>query len=461
MRRALVWTLALCCVLATGVAASSLLPPAAGAGPADERVAEPPAVHGAASQPGTLAALAADDSGACANATFLVCVPGTTNFLGPPRDAVVVRSNNDSSLDLSATLSAETTALDGQFRDETLRVSFSRAETDAARRAILERHTNRVEARTAELRAAERDALESYNVGDLSTRGYLQRLARIDAAGDQLRGTVDRLDSYRLRAPEANVSERRLGGIRADLVALDGPVRERVQSVYAGSRPPTRVFVETGESSVVLSTIVERNDRRLFVREAYVGEVRRLSTGEDRYRDDIVEALSRAEALYPWALSHGDFGGARGNAEVYSVKVTQPRGGFDLLTYLDGQSGSVFAERQEKDVALVPTTTRRTVDGEAGLVLTTQRSYGGGPLNVTVTDSETGDPVDAAVRLNNMSVGRTGANGTLWTVSPRTVFVSVAAEVDGETVGTTVVGREQQSNGSTTTNGSTGTNGST
>ncbi len=440
MRRPLLVALALCCVLSVGVTAAPLASPsAAGAAASDVR----PFGSASDARPSAVPATAHLQS-ACADSPFVVCVPDTTNYLAPPREEVVVTRYNHTGLDLSATLAVETTALEGQFRDETLQAAFSAADTDAARRAVLERYTARVETRTEMLRETEREALAAFNAGTVTTNSYLRTLAELDAAGDRLRGTVDRLDSYRLRVQESDVTGQRLDAIEADLVALDGPIRERIQSVHAGVRPPMRVFVETSADGVTLSAIVEKNGQRTFLRETYLGDVRRQSSGPDQYEDNLGNAVRRVQELYPWATQNGLVQTDR-YADVYKIWFTTNDEGFWLETFLDGQSGTVFAERQEKEVASIPTTTKRKANATAGLALTIERTHEGGPLNVTVTDPETNEPLDARVAVNNRTVGRTGANGSLWTVMPRSVIVTITAERDGERVTATIFAREQRS----------------
>ena len=446
MYRALVASLALCCVLSAGVAAAPLAPASdtapEAAGLAVRSPAHSVAPISASTSTVRSPSLSPSLQAACTDSRHVVCVPGTPNYLAPPSDQVLVTASEGASLDLSGTLAAKRAALGGRFQERTLRAAFSAAESDAARRAVLERHARAVEARTEALREAEREALGEYNRGALTAGAYLRTLAELDVAGDRLRRTVDRLDRYRTRASGSNVTLHRLEAIRADLAALDGPVRERIRRVHAGSAPPTRVFVETSADGVVLSTIVGERGRRTFLREAYLGDVRRQSTGENRYENNIAGALTRAEELYPEAFSSDDVSGVNGDAEVYAVAVSPPRG--RLTTYLDGQSGTVFAEHQEKDVASIPTTDR-TINETEALALTLGRTHEGGPLNVTVTDPETGERLDANVSVNNRTAGRTGADGTLWTVMPRTVLVTVTAERGDETVTATILARDRQS----------------
>jgi len=67
----------------------------------------------------------------------------------------------------------------------------------------------------------------------------------------------------------------------------------------------------------------------------------------------------------------------------------------------------------------------------SGINVTVNRTYPGGPLQVTVTDAESGEPVDLAVTLSQgqaerTAIGRTGDDGTIWAVSPRGSYTVLA-----------------------------------
>lgn len=114
MRRPLAVVLALCCLLSPGVAAAALpagsggSAPAASAPPDDPRPV-PAAERNLAPGPG-LRVDAGSQTEDCPDAPGIVCVPNTTNHLAPDRSNVVRTSFNDSSIDVSAALSADSAA---------------------------------------------------------------------------------------------------------------------------------------------------------------------------------------------------------------------------------------------------------------------------------------------------------------------------------------------------------------
>jgi hypothetical protein len=200
---------------------------------------------------------------------------------------------------------------------------------------------------------------------------------------------------------------------------------------------------------VVLATVSGSEFNRQYVREAYLPEVRDPG-GTDQFRTDrgydLEAARTRASELYPWTFENAgptSTGLRTGEpylyrAGVYSVTVDHPHGAAgqgDLVTYIDGASGEVFREVQLKDLSEVPTAEPR-VNRSAGLYVAVNRTHPGGPVAVFVRSNATGSPVDASVAIDGEPIGRTGSDGQLWTVAPRTAFtVRVTTETGNVTVG--------------------------
>jgi len=78
--------------------------------------------------------------------------------------------------------------------------------------------------------------------------------------------------------------------------------------------------------------------------------------------------------------------------------------------------------------------TQRTTKVQDGLEVTVDRSYVGGPLRVTVINADTGESVDATVRIGqngqeSQSVGTTDGPGSVWTLTPDGEFtITVISE---------------------------------
>jgi len=428
MRRLLPVALALCCLLSAGAVAAPL------SGPAAERS---PAVSPTAGVAAADTARAVDAQAAgCPDAPGIVCVPNTTNYLAPDQASVVVASANDSSLDVSTALSTDAARTTERLRAGTLRAAFESAETNAERRAVVERFAGRLDNRSTVLRERQREALTAYNEGELSDDAFLRTLVRLDASGDRLERTVGELARYRDRTG-ADVSDAQLGELYTDLIALDGPVRDRLKAVYDGTQPSTRVFIETSDQGIVLAAIVDRRGQETFVREAHLLDARAPGSA-DEYGGNPTRVVDRASELYPWTFDN------RGPTQInlktrpfgtvgtYRIVKYHPQG--RLTTFLDGSSHRVFSEYQYKEIDRIPTTTAAKTNESAGMTLTLRRTHEGGPFNVTVTDAETDRPVDATVRVNDWRLGTTGDDGSVRAVTPRSVIVTVVAEYEGRTV---------------------------
>jgi len=62
-------------------------------------------------------------------------------------------------------------------------------------------------------------------------------------------------------------------------------------------------------------------------------------------------------------------------------------------------------------------------------------------MQIRLTESQTGEPINGTVRINDESVGEVGADGTLWVVAPyRTDNVTVSTVRDGARVSVSVGG---------------------
>ena len=403
MSRALPVVLAVCCVLSMGIA------------------------HPAADSPSP-ATEPATQSAACTDDPHLACVPNTSNYLSVNASAVVVVTENDTSLDVASAVATDVSSLTSRLTQAAIETEYRSAPPEA-RQAVLERYTAALANRTADLRAAERAALRAFNDGDITARQYLRTLAEIDATADRL------WESSQFVKDEWSTVTGQYGrdpsaAIRADLYGLRGSLRDDLQSVYAGRRSSLRVHVTTTDSGFVLGAFVESGGRETFRREAYLGDVRRRSTGPDRYGGDAVEAATRIQALYPWAFSDEGLS-VRGNAGTYTAPKRHAHG--STTVFLDGESGHVFAEHQVMYLDRVPISSTNQTNASNGLTVTLEQTHCGGPLSVTVNDV-TGERVAATVTVNGRSVGETGADGTLWTVTPYANNVVVRATHDGETV---------------------------
>jgi len=424
MTRALPVVLVLALLVVAGVAPAL---PAAGTGddPAPERPSlSPQPVGDAPAGPATPLE------------TPVVTEPNTSNYLGPPAGAITASGVTTSRIDVGAAVTADAARLAVRFRTGNVLGAYRAAGDDDERRAVVTRYFRRIENATTALERRERAALAAYNDGEYSAGDYLRELARIDATADRLRTTLGQVE--RLAHPEHPVAKADLGAVRVRLRLLQGPVRGRVGAALAGTADPVRVQVETTGSAVVLAAVVQEGsggvDAPTHLREAYLPE-RHDRDAINRYADRE-SVLARLDGLYPWVAEEStgfsfDFGpppAATVDAtNTYSASYQHLHGRLTVL--FDGGTDRVFRETQRLDLRLVPRGPSVTNSSD-GLTVVVERLRASGPVRVTVVD-ETGnatDPADATVRVAGTRVGRTGDDGTLWTVAPRgSVTVTASA----------------------------------
>lgn len=282
---------------------------------------------------------------------------------------------------------------------------------------------SKVEQRVITLKSKERNTIDAFSQGRISARELLIRLARIDAESSELNRRVTALRSLSEETQDFSLDGARVASLRFELQTFDGPVRSRVSEVLQGKVAPETVFVETGPESVVLSTIV--NDT--YVREAYRGDIR-VRAGESITPQ---EAEAVANQSYPviWQ-SGGTRAQVIGSGPTYIVQIPHSEG--EVVAYVDSGAKEVFKEFQTRPLATMG-------DGEAAsntidnLHLSVNRTYPGGPLRITIRESDTGNPVNATVKVSQgqdegQVVGATGFDGEVWTLSPRGQFTVTAIQ---------------------------------
>lgn len=279
---------------------------------------------------------------------------------------------------------------------------------------------NRVEQRAIALQSAQQSAITQFNANELSSRELLVELARIDT---EARGLEERRVALRELATDTSdfsIDSGRLAALERELDTFTGPVRAHASDVLSGAAEPTRFSVRTSQSGVVLSSIADDT----YIREAYRSDLR----NRDKSGVSPTQALETVSENYPvvWenrATQNGaDVVGA-GNS--YLVRINHDRG--QLYAYVDSGSQRVFKESQTRPLDRVSNGTPAT-EIKDGLELTVYRTYPGGPLRIQLNESATSEPIDANVTLgveaNQESelLGRTGSDGTIWTVSPSSTY---------------------------------------
>ena len=377
----------------------------------------------------------ADTSPSTAAATPVVPSPNTTGYLAAPADERQTSRFGNASLDV-----AGATALDSnRYRTRLLEATTLRAVEDApnntARTRAVRAAADEIANRTEALQRRQATAVREYNRGDISSTTFLREIAVVSARAAELRASIDRLlrtaDEQPGYSPPIPL-QTGLESLRAVPTLLQGPVRGQAAAAISGRAPRTLVYTETTANGVVLARVSGGR----YVREAFLGE--RVALDADNQLT-ITSAFDQARSVYPWADDNRittPSATGYGSTAVYRITIDHTQG--RLITYIDGATTETFREIQRKRLGALPTRTVSVRNAE--LTLRANRTHETGPVELRVSDTDTGEPVDARLRLNGQFVGTTGQDGRLWTVQPTGPTAVNATTRDGRTVETTVLG---------------------
>lgn len=354
----------------------------------------------------------------------------TTSRLSPTGS--VVSAQVSPSPDMSQTLQEANDQITSQVRTRTDQQRLSAASSTEGRAAVAGEMLDDIERRTEQLKTEERTAVQAYANGSISANDLLQTLARVHSRAQILDEALAEHGRLEMSVDGYSESDRR-SAIGDELEMLQTPVREQLDAAFdgSGSAQSRQAYVDASSNGVV----VEMIDDGEYVREA----VRFDNTDEDTsdsFGRDTSELLEYTQSeLYPWALSNNpsvSFGGI--SESRYRLTIEHPQG--TVSSYIDGSTRGVFREVQRLDVDELPrsATVRASNDD---MNLTIHRTPNDGPVRFNVTDDD-GDPVNALVKVNGDPVGRTGTDGLLWTLQPRSYYlvsVSSGATTINATVG--------------------------
>ncbi|QCJ47067.1 hypothetical protein [Haloprofundus sp. MHR1] len=326
------------------------------------------------------------------------------------------------SANLSASLAVRDTRVRSELRTRTTGQRLAAMENENERRKAVLRALTELEIRVDDLRAEERAALDAHTTGEITATQLLVRLAHVHTEAAELRANATMLERTADGIDGLSI-DGRVGSVRLELQTMRGPIRERAAAVLRGGAPPTRTYVQTTTDGVVLSMI----DDGVYVREVYDDSKR---TSDASGRITVGELPDVMERAYPVIMQRGEFNSPTG-VQASNIFVGKVRyAGGDLTAYVDrGDEGQVFREIQRipLDNAHVAQSTNST---RSGLELRVHPTYAGGPLRIELVDAATGDSVQGNVSLGSPDsneqptfLGRTDADGVLWTPAPDGEFV--------------------------------------
>ncbi|QKY20837.1 hypothetical protein B4589_010770 [Halolamina sp. CBA1230] len=292
------------------------------------------------------------------------------------------------------------------------------AEGDSERSRRIIEASSTVETEIITLRDRQQAAITAFNDGELTPEAFVVELATIAAKADALERRMGRLTDLAEEVDGFSLS--RPTEIQYELRTFGGPVRERAVDAIRGIDGPTKFFVTTGPEGYELTTV----DNGSYYREAYRGAEYSGNADATMGPDEASDVVERS---YPKIFRLGD-ASATTSGTTNIVTVTAP--GRSLTAFVDSGEEAVFKEYQRfaLDQYESDAVASNTING---INVTVNRTYPGGPLRISVTDAESGDPIDLSITLSQgqaerTAVGRTGDDGTLWTISPRGSYTALA-----------------------------------
>mgnify|MGYP000185733993 CR=1 FL=1 len=362
----------------------------------------------------------------------------TANYLRVSEENVQTSRRHRASVDVVAATRIDSDRLSLEYMLESFRERFENADTERERTAAARDLVARLDSKTEALQRRQKQALEQYNDGTLTTNEFAATLVRVDATAEQIEATADTvitMDESTIDYSLPPDLEAELRSYEGTLLTNSGLIREvEFQPAITGTARSRLAYVETGEQGIVIATIV--NDR--YVREGFTTNPG-AGTGQPQLRT-ASEVIDRASELYPWAMAEENRKRSPrpesfGNASVFSVDVSHTQG--ELTTYIDTSSTDVFKEEQILDLSAMTVSERYTNSTEQ-LSLTVNATHETGPVEISLTNV-TGDiGVNATVEIDGMRTGETGEDGTLWALDTRGTTTITVKSSDGETLTVTI-----------------------
>ncbi|WP_408956946.1 hypothetical protein [Natrinema sp. 74] len=268
--------------------------------------------------------------------------------------------------------------------------------------------------RADELEQRERRAVRAHAAGKLSTIGLLQALLRNHKEAAVLSERLDELYARANQVPEYSISKKQIRAGKLTLGFHQTPLRETLtQQFQTPANGHYDVTVATSQNGYSLS---------LLSGNRYIGETVRFDnrnqTAPDKF-ENLEAALKHSRELYPWADEHKQALSFEDNSRTpenyYWTEFGHTQGRLEV--YLDGGTGQVFREVQVLTVPSIPQTETGVGPWTGnGLNMTMNKTAKTGPVEVTVTDQDTNETVNATVTFDGVEVGQTGEDGTLWVV---------------------------------------------
>ncbi|WP_233274653.1 DUF7094 domain-containing protein [Haladaptatus cibarius] len=347
-----------------------------------------------------------------ADTDSVVTPPGVNNTTAQLSLDTPDRTGTDTpSTSLGAALEMDRNKVQTESRIYELDEKLSNSNNDQSRHHELRQYRFDIGSRLSSLKYTEQEIRTEFNDGEISSEEYIRRLAVLHAKATNVKRSIQYMEERGQDVPQFTPRAWRL---RAELIPLEGVIRESAINQYNGRTESHTIYVATTDTGVVLSSI-EGNQ---YVREAYLSENRDINGTNQLLAQ---EAQNITETQYPWARENNDgeiSTNSRFGTGIFVTTFPHEQGVIEAV--LDGKTEKIFRETQYSYL----TGDSHLPYGEAiqndtiGHQLTVNRTYPGGPLRINATDGN-GNAVDSRISIGEREIGRTGSDGVLWTVAPR------------------------------------------
>lgn len=301
--------------------------------------------------------------------------------------------------------------------------------TTEERRTLLRNSYEQLKKRSKGLETREQQAVQSHANGDLSNAQLLQILLRNHREAADLSETFDELEARSDRVPDFSLS---VSDEQDKLEMHRTEIRSQLESTaygYGGADADNYIAIETSQNGYVISTLGTN-----YVREAARFDARDLSRPSQF--NGTMDAYRHTQELYPWAYETGQSPSFNEHTTVqlYLFDISHDHG--HLRAYLDGGTGDIYREVQVLDRTALPGEGNETAV-KNGTKISIRETKEEGPSKVHISDSRTGEPKQATIMINGFEVGKTGIDGSLWYVPPRSGY-ELTANLSTGSVSTSV-----------------------
>lgn len=325
--------------------------------------------------------------------------------------------------DIGPATGLEVSAMTAAMETESLVAHVEAADTNDERQRRLLAAESELRQDELSLHSRQRAAIEAHAAGETTDEQLIAELARVAATAEALEERRERLVTLADETDDFSLST---AEIQLRLSVYTGPVRTYATDALQGEAEADRIYVETTEETLVMTAVIDD----AYVREVYRGD--RWDRGSTGFGDGGEEAMNMTSEAYGDGVDSGSTS-SFGSGSVIRVDApfTENRG--DLRTFVSAGDGDVFVEHQHRPLETFGDSESVSVTQD-GFNLTVNRTYPGGPVKVTVTDAEDGDPVSGlAVTLavggaESEEVGVTDGDGVVWTLSPNEQYQVTAVE---------------------------------